>query len=334
MPASGILIPLVWIAIWTSTTVAFDAILVRRAVAQEAARFYPRVAGRVIESRVELTDGEDAVHRPLVRFSYEASGQHREATTLSFHEIGSSDAGWARRVVASYPPGHAVAVHVDPADATRAILEPGLSGMDLLMALFLLPFNIVMLGSWSWAYQLATSDRPRVAGGAAVLEDDAGLRVRLPPFEALHAAGIALGGASFLAIFGVAFTLGMHPSIGAMSLVVAAVVGVTLLVYLPMRSREAKGEFDLVVSRATATVRLPAVLGRATPLTESRANVRGAVTVRHDIVDSDGDTEARWRTCVMVGQPGHEQPRPIAEWTSERRAAELTDWLQERLKQV
>lgn len=141
---------MLWITFWSAITLSFDLMIVRRVVAQVAASGYASVQGRVLESRVDEQRGEDASYQPHVLYSYEINGRKYESSVYSFHEIKSSDASWARAVVAAHPPGGAVTVYVG-ADPGNALLAPGLAGIDLLFWLFLAPFNVVMVGGWVWA---------------------------------------------------------------------------------------------------------------------------------------------------------------------------------------
>lgn len=86
-----------------------------------------------------------------------------------------------------------------------------------------------------------------------------------------------------------------------------------------------------MIDRAAGTVTLPVVLGRTGPRAVPRADVRGARVPAHESIDSEGDPSVSQRIVVVVGAPDVERVEPIAEWSSEQRAAELAGWLQERL---
>ena len=148
----GGLFAAVWILGWSAGTLAFDFMCVRGIVMQTAANDYPSVPGKVIDSRVEThSDSEGGTsHKAKVRYAYTVNDQPYEGDRVRYGmHTGGKKA--SRSFVQKHAPGTPVTVYYNPAKPAEAILEPGVSGADLFMILFLTPFNVVMLGSWVFA---------------------------------------------------------------------------------------------------------------------------------------------------------------------------------------
>lgn len=105
---------------WTSNLEA-------EAVRSEA---WPSAPGRIIHSQVrEDTDDEgDTTYTPEVRFEYLLDGGTLQGNAIAVAgPMGYSDYEPAWEVINRYPVGREVEVFMDPAKASRAVLEPGLA---------------------------------------------------------------------------------------------------------------------------------------------------------------------------------------------------------------
>ena len=100
--------------------IALVAFGLRMRSLQRAAAGWPRVPGRVIESRVDDADLEYL--KPVLRYEYEVSGTRHVGFRVSFSGYGVSKAAMQQSIT-PYPVGHAVQVSYDPAKPSRAVLD-------------------------------------------------------------------------------------------------------------------------------------------------------------------------------------------------------------------
>lgn len=96
-----------------------------------ASRSWPTVSGQIIESRVSSHHaGRSTHHVAQLRYQYLAQGQTREGTRVGFGSVvGNLDE--VQALVARYPLGAKVTVHVDPKQPDQAVLEPRLLSRDV-----------------------------------------------------------------------------------------------------------------------------------------------------------------------------------------------------------
>ena len=102
--------------------------------------------GVMTQSEVEEvpdTDGK-STYRPKLRYTYSVAGKDYVGDRYRYGRWATT-AGWATQIVASHPVGSRVEVHYAPADPADGVLKVGVEGMDLFLAMFLLPFNLVAL---------------------------------------------------------------------------------------------------------------------------------------------------------------------------------------------
>lgn len=93
---------------------------------------WPTVRGRV--SMSELEEGPPsgrimpvARYRPTITYSYLVNGREWSAHCVFVGDDAYTSTHVARARVRKYAPGTAVEVRYDPADPSRAVLEPGVS---------------------------------------------------------------------------------------------------------------------------------------------------------------------------------------------------------------
>jgi hypothetical protein len=118
---------------------------------QLRAERFPTVRGTVLASAVRASRGSDGdSHDAEVRDRYVVDDRPYEGSTVR-HGMKVSGRAGAEAVSRLFPAGSAVAAYYDPADPADAVLSPGLSGIDLFMPMFMLPFNALIIGSWLFA---------------------------------------------------------------------------------------------------------------------------------------------------------------------------------------
>jgi len=125
-----------------------SAIQIARAL---ACRRWPRAAGEVLSSEVRLMSGGStsasglvsgrASYLPVVRYRYEWCGRRHECDWRTYGDYAGPHER-AQAIVARYPPGQRVTVHVHPGRPERAVLETQLRWGLLLLPLIGLVFLV------------------------------------------------------------------------------------------------------------------------------------------------------------------------------------------------
>ena len=94
-------------------------------------RGWPAVTGTIISSKIVIEDlGEgDTRHDSKVTYEYRVAGQVYRADRLEWSDGAVTGTKlwqqrWHERTVAAYPVGRNVTVYYDPADPSRAVLQP------------------------------------------------------------------------------------------------------------------------------------------------------------------------------------------------------------------
>lgn len=101
--------------------------LARRAQTR-ALRAWPEVAGSVLSHAIEKSSqadsdgGIDTVYSPRLGYRYEAGGQLREGTRLALEGISFDSERKAHAWLAARPVGAPIAVYVNPADPSDAVV--------------------------------------------------------------------------------------------------------------------------------------------------------------------------------------------------------------------
>lgn len=127
--------------------------IILRAIASHR---WPTVQGKVIASRLEVTDsgGDYPVELfcPLIEYRYTADGVSRTSRNVGLAAINPGGKARAEAVLRRYKVGKGVRVHVSPADPDTAILEPGVRWPQLgklLAGLLFLAAGSAMLFAFS-----------------------------------------------------------------------------------------------------------------------------------------------------------------------------------------
>ncbi|MHC4588421.1 MAG: DUF3592 domain-containing protein, partial [Planctomycetota bacterium] len=143
---------LVFTLFWSGIVSVFDGFLIYGGVRQARAESFPTVEGRI--TRSEITTHRDSEGGTTfgadIAFTYRVDGTAYTSDRYRYGEMSSSDSSVASGVVRAHPVGANVRVFYNPRDPADAILMPGIAGQDVMLGLFLTPFNVVMLGLWSW----------------------------------------------------------------------------------------------------------------------------------------------------------------------------------------
>jgi hypothetical protein len=333
MKGAGFL--LVFTLFWTAIVSVFDVFLISGAVRQARAESYPTVEGEITRSEItEHYDSEDGTtYGADLAFTYDVGGVAYTSEKYRYGEMSSSDRSIAAGIVSAHRVGARVTVYYNPRKPDDAILQPGIAGQDLFLALFLTPFNIVMLALWFGVGGVVwrTFHKPP-AGGVAIVNRGGRVFVRLPRISPLAAGAATALAISFVSIFVVGFGFGFDPSMP----VIGAVWTVVLLgaggVYFWRKLVVGSGAKDLVIDDGAGMLSLPQTFGRDTDVIVGLDAVTGVDVKQNEHRDSDGDTSYTYAPeLVWTGDGGGEQRGRLADWNDEERAHAFAGWLRERL---
>jgi hypothetical protein len=107
------------------------------------ARRWPKVSGRITRSEVDEFRGRigddsplTTLYRPLIAFAYEYNGiKYSGDHAAQAGKVTSNSAFFAKRAVATYPPGKVIEVYVNPQNPSEAMLKPGTGAAWLVLAI-------------------------------------------------------------------------------------------------------------------------------------------------------------------------------------------------------
>jgi len=321
--------------IWSTLTLGVDGFVGYNAWRQWQAETYPSAPGVVTHSEVTWHSDSDGgtTYGVEIRYDYTVNGESFTGDRYRYGQWSSSNSNLARGIVTAHPPGKQVAVFYNPLDPADSVLKTGVESMDLFLALFLTPFNIVMLALWCTALGAWRRKAFKLpAGGVPIVRNDDGVHLRLPRMTPLAAAALTALGISFVSIFIVGFGYSMNPSREVIAVIWGLVLGAAVLVYLWQRFRVGAGLKDLVIDLRRDVFSLPKTFGR-----DGRAEYPLASVVAVETDEQLRTTSKRRQypmycpTIVFRDSAGHERREKLAEWTDAERAHALADWLHQRL---
>jgi len=223
-PSSSDRIPWFFTIFWALGTLTFDAVLAYTTLMNVRAMSYVETLGIITVSKVDRIDDSDGdSFRPHIEYDYFVGDDEYHGTRRRYGELGVGGSGADRSVrdiARRYRVGEQVPVFYNADRPAEAVLEYGIGGMDLFMALFLTPFNVVMLalcaGSARTEKTNLDADNP-LAG--MIRESARGWRVTLKRGGFLVAFFAVLAALAFVMIFVVGFGIGLPPSVTSMAVV-------------------------------------------------------------------------------------------------------------------
>jgi Protein of unknown function (DUF3592) len=318
-----------WLVFWSALTLVFDVIISWGALWQLAAQGYPSVPGVVTHSKVDCGEDGDS-YRPDIHYDYTVAGVRYAGVRYRYGQWGSNDNS-ARRTVDQHPVGKEVAVYYNPADPADAVLAAGLQGTDLLLAMFMTPFNLVMVGGW-WG---VWNDRRRAGPG----EPFAGLPVtrrggrvclRQPDPRLILAA--AAGGfvPPILLVIGIAVCAGFDPPLPVMLGAWTVVLGVGIVVHRLVAPPAFLSK--LILDDQDGQVKVFRNCRWSPDLVVPVSSVAAVSVATVEDADNQGAVRRVYvTTLAYTDDNGAPQQEPLEEWTepelAESLAAGIRDWL-------
>lgn len=305
--------------------------------AQHRSGGWPAADGQVVSSAfwpVPRTPGQ--VTRINVEYQYTVGGRTLTAKTLRLVDFVPESEARQRQVVAGLPVGASVRVFYDPAQPTRAVLEPGLRAGDVWLVV------AAMIGlSGTAAFTLLAVTHLRRLGRPTV----GGLAMRMTPRPMLEMdmygpAPKALGVAAavgYVMMHGWVPFAEPRPLVG-MAVILACMAGGLLVGWWFWRRRVSPEAGWLVVDPVEREIRVnePTGVTRRWPF-EAVATV--AVDPRQ--MTSDGDADVRGKLLWVIPYEGCGEPRVLVErpkagetlavrgWVLELMGREAVSWQRE-----
>jgi hypothetical protein len=327
---------LVFTLFWSGIVSVFDGFLIYGGVRQARAESFPTVEGRI--TRSEITTHRDSEGGTTfgadIAFTYRVDGTAYTSDRYRYGEMSSSDSSVASGVVRAHPVGANVRVFYNPRDPADAILMPGIAGQDVMLGLFLTPFNVVMLGLWSWLAGAVWRGVTRPpAGGVPIVRRGGRVFVRLPRISPPAAGAAAALGVSFVAIFAVAFGFGFDPPMSVVTGVWAVVLAAAIGVYFWRKFVVGSGAKDLVIDADAGMLSLPQTFGRTTDVVVALDDVSGIDVERIVHHSSKGGTSYSYAPQLKwTHDGGSARSDRLVEWWDEARAGAFAGWLREQLR--
>lgn len=315
---------------WSALVLSFDGAIAFKACKQFESGSFPSVTGTVTHSEVQQRTGSKGrtYYVAVVDYKYNVSGQAFWGDKLRF---GMGQSASAYEIVGAHPVNSPVQVYYNPKNPNESLLYPGITGSDIVMALFLTPFNMVMLGFWAGLYGWARARilKP-IAGGVKIIADGMTTRVRLPTIGAIVWGLGTTGLLGFLSVLVVLIGTGAQPSVAAVLLTIAAVYLAGIGVYLWQQQKINSGIDDLVINEASGTLELPLTFGRKERVTVGFADIETLwvdVVVHHN---SKGGTSYSYAPTLTL-RNNQLRMQKLADWGDQLRANEFADWLSKKV---
>ncbi len=307
---------------WSLVVLVPDGLLLFLTAKNVVAQWYPSVPGEITHSaeQREVNESFDA----KVRFRYVVNGQEFTGHRLHFLNLRDvSQSSKAQRTLARYPVGQRVDVIYNPNDPSDSALDRTLNGMPLSFALFLLPFNLLMVGGWGWISR-------RVNGLRSLpLRRDGGRWFVLPTngqpwMVALTIAGLV----SFVSIFVVGVG-GWSDHLSVMIAVWIVVLGLSGLAYWHTRTLVRCEKPVLMLDDGLATVTWPP--SADAPEFSIARSCLLAIEISDDR-QSGGDDVFSLTYSILLrfsGNDGQPSQRVAFQTTNSLEATAMLEWLEE-----
>lgn len=330
----GGLFAVVWIGGWSAGTLLFDGMFLVGTWKQYQTQSWVPTQGKVLYSKVKTHSDSDGTSHTL-ELNYEYSVGNITYTGTKDTELPNMMIGGTgvHNRANQLPIGKMVPVYYDPRDPTKAVLVRGMTVRDYaglaFGAMFMTPFNLIMLGSWYFVFYWATSRVKReFPERVQVFEHGSELRIRLPHTTPFAWAAIALLAGSFAGIFvlaGANALLGI-PEVNFIGW--AVVLAIAAMAYLRRAKHLEEGRFDLVVDGLRRNIVVPPLDAKNGVALQIKVDELKGVTIeREETKDSDGDTKVTFTPTLLYGE--NQRARLVD--TSEEDAQKMAVWLAGKL---
>ncbi len=329
--AMGSVVGGVFILFWSSITLGFDGVLLYGIGMQLWSYTYAETEGTILKSDVDSdSSGDDTTYDLDINYQYVVDGRVFRGDKYR-HQSVNTQGDWATPIAKQFPVDSRRSVFYNRARPDQAVLLRGIEGADLYLALFLTPFNMIMLAGWAVAYY-TVFPRPKLAetGGVRVRDDGVTVRAFVPDQSALFVAALAIGGTSFVMIFLVGCLTGMRPTMPVMIGAWGVILGTAIWFGGQRYARDRAGHSDLVIDRFGQRLTLPVTHGRKEPLDVPFSAVERITVKEERKIDSEGD--ATYVYAVMLRERGHSATEQrIFDSSEQDKAQQFLTWFRTTL---
>lgn len=315
---------------WSTLVLLFDGMVGHTLWKQFESSRYPFTTGVITHSEMTVHYGSKSTSYGVnIQYRYEVNGHPYYGSRFRYSSTSSGKA-LAMETVNAHPVSSQTRVYFNPGKPEDAVLSPDLEGGDLMLLLFLMPFNLVMAGLWTalGALLRQTIFHP-LAGGVKIIVDGPRTNIRLPQYGALVLGMGATGVLSFISIFIVGFSTGFEPSMMVACLVLFLVIAAGVAVYLWQWSKIHSGEDDMVLDENSSTITLPKTFGRKERVMVERGNIEGLSVERIAHQGSRGGTSYTY--AAILSLKDSRAGEKLADWSDRKRAEAFTEWLIQKL---
>lgn len=323
---------LVWTLGWTCIVGGIDVQAGRCLVRQLYSSTFRAAPGNVIESRVDRQCGRrGTTYRLVIAYSYQVKGRDYIGRQWNYTALASSD-HWAHKVARAHRPGTPIGVFFDPRNPSEAVIEPGLTGTEPLVLMFLIPFNLIMVGSWALLIRCLRVDDWRTASGVRVTDDGHVLRVRLPQWSPLLTSAALLFIGCILAALLIALVSGCHPPLWFPAIVWVVILLTTAVICAVMLRQLRNGRSDLVLDRFRGSLELPATHGRKVKHIVATAQI---VSIEAEVERRSGGKKSvspnYFTTLGWVDDADTLHTARLMRWGTPTEAEDFTAWLRQQV---
>ena len=240
---------LVFLVLWTILQLFMDGCGVWLLAKNVSAMSYPSVVGEITSS--EPVDSK-TTSRQAVQFRYSVNGNEFTGSRRSFADANFSGQKSEPQLLAErFPVGRSVDVYFNPNDPSDSALDPTLSGLPFLMGLFLVPFNALMVGGWSWVVR-----RVHRIQSVPILRDGTRWLVLTTNGQPLLVMLIVAGSLSFASTFMVVLS-GSEENLFGIASIWCGVIGISIGAYWHTKSLMRRERPVLILDDALASVTWP-----------------------------------------------------------------------------
>lgn len=312
-----------WMLVWSLIVVPLDLALARDVLWALASRSYPSTRGEVAQSEVVEQFQQAGMKTPLrFEYRYTVAGQEFSGERISYVRT-SINLSRAKQFVESHPVGQSLDVFYDAHNPADCVLRRDIDGEPFFTALFLAPFNMVLVAGWTsvWRRFRKRCLWPLERRGSRWL-------LRRYPGNPLFVALILIGAFSFLATM-IVGTGGWSESLPGMLGVWGAILLSAAYGYFHTRAMAASEPPCLIVDDASRVLIWPA-LGEQSELQVSADQV---LTVEFDSdmegVPQTNSTTDYTVTVTLRNSAGQTEQRSVLHTGKALPGQSVAEWLQD-----
>jgi hypothetical protein len=258
---SGSVFLLLFGLFWCTLVGAFDFITMRSFIPQVASTWFSPAPAHILKSEVTShRDSDRSTHGVAFEYTYTVNGTTYTSDRFGFDRTSFSESAWAYQAVADFPTGSERTCYYDPLHPSHAVLSKGVRGTDLMILMFLTPFNIVGMALMSYPF-FAWRDlrKPELIPPRVVDRFQGREAYAMNNYSPLMTFIAAFFITSFLGIFLVVFPFGSHPRIHEVLSVWGTAFAISLAAALITRHRTKSGRYDFIIDRASQIATIPAM---------------------------------------------------------------------------